>query len=109
MRPEEKILKSKEKLENLSEQALATARRVGEMELILYNIARENEILKDALQLLHEKLDAVIDLQNKGLPLLDENINTAVVSLKEKAMKDKIDEMLQNGTIKTTEVVCDDS
>jgi phage pi2 protein 07 len=109
MRPEEKILKSKEKLENLSEQTMATARRVGEMELILYNIARENEILKDALQLLHEKLDAVIDLQNKGLPLIDENINEAVVSLKEKAMKDKIDEMLQSGTIKSTETIGEDS
>ena len=48
MRPEEKLQKSKEKLENLSEQAMVTARRVGEMELILYNIARENEHIRCA-------------------------------------------------------------
>jgi hypothetical protein len=109
MRPEEKLQKSKEKLENLTEQSMATARRVGEMELILYNIARENEILKDALQLLHEKLDAVITLQNRGLPLNDSNINEAVVEMKENSLKERVTEMLQQGSIKPVEVVGEDS
>lgn len=109
MRPEEKLQKSKERLENLTEQSMATARRVGEMELILYNIARENEILKDALQLLHEKLDAVITLQNKGLPLNDSNINEAVVEMKENSLKERVTEMLQQGSIKPVEVVGEDS
>ena len=109
MRPEEKLQKSKERLENLTEQSMATARRVGEMELILYNIARENEILKDALQLLHEKLDAVITLQNRGLPLNDSNINEAVVEMKENSLKERVTEMLQQGSIKPVEVVGEDS
>jgi hypothetical protein len=109
MRPEEKLQKSKEKLENLSEQSLATARRVGEMELILYNIARENEILKDALQLLHEKLDAVITLQTKGMALSEENINTAVVEMKENTLKQKVTEMLDQGAIAWTDTVGEDS
>lgn len=109
MRPEEKLQKSKEKLENLSEQSMATARRVGEMELILYNIARENEILKDALQLLHEKLDAVISLQNNGLPLNDTNINETVIKMKENSLKEKIDEALKAGSITTADVISDDS
>jgi hypothetical protein len=109
MRPEEKLQKSKEKLENLSEQAMVTARRVGEMELILYNIARENEILKDALQLLHEKLDAVITLQNRGLPLIDSNINEAVVEMKENSLKERVNEMLSQGAIKLVDVVGEDS
>ena len=109
MRPEEKLQKSKEKLENLTEQSMATARRVGEMELILYNIARENEILKDALQLLHEKLDAVITLQNRGLPLNDSNINEAVVEMKENSLKERVTEMLQQGSIRPVEVVGEDS
>jgi hypothetical protein len=109
MRPEEKLQKSKEKLENLSEQAMVTARRVGEMELILYNIARENEILKDALQLLHEKLDAVITLQNRGLPLIDSNINEAVVEMKENSLKERVNEMLSQGAIKPVDVVGEDS
>ncbi len=109
MRPEEKLQKSKEKLENLSEQSMATARRVGEMELILYNIARENEILKDALQLLHEKLDAVITLQNRELPLSDVNINEAVVEMKVNSLKERVEEMLRQGAIKPVEVVGEDS
>lgn len=109
MRPEEKLQKSKEKLESLTEQSLVTARRVGEMELILYNIARENEILKDALQLLHEKLDAVITLQNKGLPLNDDNINEAVVEMKENSLKERVTEMLQQGSIVPVETVGEDS
>lgn len=109
MRPEEKLQKSKEKLENLAEQSLMTARRVGEMELILYNIARENEILKDALQLLHEKLDAVITLQNRGLPLNDDNINEAVVEMKENSLKERVTEMLRQGNIVSVNVVGEDS
>lgn len=109
MRPEEKLQKSKEKLENLTEQSLITARRVGEMELILYNIARENEILKDALQLLHEKLDAVITLQNRGLPLNDDNINEAVVEMKENSLKERVTEMLQQGSIEPVDTVGEDS
>ena len=109
MRPEEKLQKSKEKLESLTEQSLVTARRVGEMELILYNIARENEILKDALQLLHEKLDAVITLQNKGLPLNDDNINEAVVEMKENSLKERVTEMLQQGSIVPVDTVGEDS
>lgn len=109
MRPEEKLQKSKEKLEALSEQSSATARRVGEMELILYNIARENEILKDALQLLHEKLDAVITLQNRELPLSDANINEAVVEMKVNSLKERVEEMLQQGSIKPVDVVGEDS
>lgn len=109
MRPEERLQKSKEKLEAVSEQTLATARRVGEMELIVYNLSRENEILKDALQLLHEKLDAVITLQNRGLALSDDNINQIVVELKESELKQRVDAMLEKGTIKASEIVGDDS
>lgn len=109
MRPEERLQKSKEKLEAVSEQTLTTARRVGEMELMVYNLSRENEILKDALQLLHEKLDAVIALQNRGLPLSDDNINQIVVELKENELKQRVDDMLERGTIKSSEVVGEDS
>lgn len=109
MSSEQKLPKSKEKLEALSEQALATARRVGEMELIVFNLSRENEILRDALQLIHEKLDAVISLQSSGQALTDENINETVVKLKEASLKEKVDEMLNQGIIQNTDVVGDDS
>lgn len=97
--------KAKEQLASVTKQAMATARRVGEMELIVYNLSRENEILKDALQLIHEKLDAVISLQNAGTALTEDNINEAVVKLKELSLKEKIDDLLKEGVIEpSTEV-----
>lgn len=109
MSSEQKLPRSKEKLEVLSEQTTATARRVGELELIVFNIARENEILKDALQLVHEKLDAVISLQSNGIPLTDENINETVVKLKEASLKERVDEMVRQGTIRPVDQIGDDS
>ena len=92
-----------------SEMLTATARRVGEMEIIMYNISRENEMLKDALQLTHEKLDAVITLQNEGQPLSTDNINAKVTEMKELALKQKIDDMVENGNIEPVDTVEENS
>jgi uncharacterized coiled-coil protein SlyX len=86
-----------------------TARRVGELEMINFNTARENEVLKDALQLLYEKLEAVVSLTNSGLALTDDNINEAVVKLKEQSLKEKVDLMVENNQIEATDVVGEDS
>ena len=109
MREEQKLPRSKEKLETLTEQALNTARRISEMELIVFNIARENEILRNALQLIHEKLEAVISLQNNNQSLTNENINEAVVKMKEASLKEKIDAMVKEGTIELADTVGEDS
>ena len=60
-----------------------TAKRSGELELIIFNLSRENEILKDALQLVHEKLDGVVGLISDGKELSSENINEQIVLQKE--------------------------
>ena len=106
---EQKKVKATEKLALLEQKYLATARRVGEMELILYNISRENDILKNALQLVHEKLDAVINLANEGKALSQENINEKVVLLKEQELKNKVDQMLEQGAIEAVEEVGENS
>jgi hypothetical protein len=61
------LQKSKEKLETLSEQTMNLARRLGEMELIVYNLSRENSILKQGLSLLNDKLDAIVNVQKESL------------------------------------------
>ena len=106
---EQKKVKASEKLSLLEKQSLTTARRVGEMELILYNVSRENEILKDALQLVHEKLDAVVSLSNEGKTLTDENINGQVVLIKEQDLKNKVDQMIEQGAIIEVDKVSDQS
>jgi len=109
MSNEQKKVKASEKLSMLEEKYMVVGRRVGEMELILYNISRENEILKDALQLIHEKLEAVISLSNDGAVLTSDNINDKVTSLKEQDLKNKVDQMLEKGAIETTEEIGENS
>lgn len=86
-----------------------TAQRVGELELMNFQLSRENEILKDALQLLNEKQLAMIALLNEGKTLSDENINDKVTLLKEAALKEKLDNEVKAGNIEATDVVSDNS
>jgi vacuolar-type H+-ATPase subunit I/STV1 len=106
---QEAKLKPSEKLSVLEQQSLSTARRVGEMEMIIFNLARENDILREAVQLLDEKLNSTIELIAEGKALTNENINEKAVELKEKLLKQKVDESLANGRIELTEVVGDNS
>jgi len=106
--------KASEKLESLekmvvsmSEQLNNTSKRSGEMELIIYSLSRENEIIKDALQLLHDKLDAVIAIS--GGELTSDNIEASIVSKKVQSLKDGIDKGLEAGNIKPADVVSDQS
>jgi hypothetical protein len=101
--------KASEKLKALETQLMATARRTGEMELIIYNLSRENEILKDALQLLHDKQESMIALLREGKGLSDQNINDKVTDLKVLALKEKVDELLEAGRITATDEVGENS
>lgn len=106
---EVKKVKASERLSAIESALIPTQRRVGELEMILFNLSRENEILKDALQLLHEKLESVIALSNEGSPLTNENINEKVVLLKEQVLKDKVTQMVDAGQIAKTEKVTENS
>jgi hypothetical protein len=101
--------KASERLSAIENMLVPTQRRVGEMEMILFNLSRENEILKDALQLLHEKLESVIALANEGKSLSNENINEKVVMLKEQALKDKVQDLVNAGQIESAEEVTNNS
>jgi hypothetical protein len=102
-------MKPSEKLSVLEQQSMGTARRVGEMEMIVFNLSRENEILREALQLLDEKLNSTIELIAEGRPLTNESINEKAVEMKERMLKQKVDESLANGRIQITESVGDNS
>lgn len=109
MTQETKKPKASEKLKALENQLMATARRTGEMELIIYNLSRENEILKDALQLLHDKQESVIALLREGQGLSDDNINNKVTDLKVAALKQKVDELVENEQIVVAQEIGDNS
>lgn len=101
--------KASERLSVIESALIPTQRRVGELEMIVFNLSRENEILKDALQLLHEKLESVVALVNEGRSLSNENINEKVVMLKEQALKDKVQNLVDAGQIKAAEEATDNS
>jgi len=101
--------KASERLDSLEKQLLPTAKRLGELEMIVFNLSRENEILKEAVQMLHEKNEAVIDLIRSGKELSDDNINDEIVKLKELSLKEKVDTMLEKKQIVKAEEVGEES
>lgn len=106
---ESKKVKASERLSAIESALVSTQRRVGELEMIVFNLSRENDILKDALQLLHEKLESVIALSNEGKSLSNNNINEKVVMLKEQALKDRVDDLVNAKQITAAEEVTDNS
>lgn len=106
---EEKKVKATEKLAALEQLTMSMARRVGELELVLYTHSRENEILKEALQLINQKLDAVVSLSSAGLALTDDNINLTVISMKEQELKNRVDAYIQEGRLVTAEEIGENS
>lgn len=106
---EAKKVKASERLSAIESTLVPTQRRVGELEMIVFNLSRENDILKDALQLLHEKLESVIALSNEGKSLSNNNINEKVVMLKEQALKDRVDDLVNAKQITAAEEVTDNS
>lgn len=102
-------LKASERLSAIENALIPTQRRVGELEMIVYNLSRENEVIRDALQLMHEKMESVIALTNAGKPLTDENINETVVLLKEQSLKQKVQDMVDSNQIQPTDVITENS
>lgn len=108
-------MKASERLSLLEEQMIpmmenlnAAAKRIGELELTIYSLSRESEILREALQLVHEKLDAVISL-SKNPDLSDENINQTVIDTKVAAMEDKVKEQLELGNLVVADEIGEES
>ena len=89
--------------------ATNTAKRSGELELIVFNLSRENEILKDALQLVYEKLDGVVGLISAKKELTDKNINEQIVLQKERGLADKVKQSVDAGQLSETSVVSNNS
>ena len=96
-------------VERILENLEPTTRRVGELELLLFNLSRESEVLRDALQLIHEKQEATIGLLNEGKTPTNDNINEKAIELKALSLKEKVDLGLKENKIEPTDVVGDTS
>lgn len=109
---EEKKLKASERLsilETLVTELSSTLEAVGYesavSKMIIERMGQENAILKEALQLVHEKLDATILLQIEGSDLSEDNINKKIVSTKENLLDSRVKEQLELGSIVVAEEI----
>lgn len=108
MKATERLSLLEESMINIIETVNATTKRTGELELIIYNLSRESEILREALQLVHEKLDAVISLSGND-NYSDENISQSMIDAKVEGMAAKVKEQLDLGNLEVIEEIGEES
>lgn len=106
---EQKKMKASEKLKIIEDKLMQAQQRVGQLEMMVYNFSRESEVLKEATQLLHQKLDAVVNLVNSGGQLTENNINDAITKANADSLKTKTDQLVESGALKQVDEVTKDS
>lgn len=101
----EQKMKASEKLKLLEDRLFQAQKRVGQLELVVYNSSRTNDILKEALQLLDGKLNAVVSLIQSGGQLTEEQINGTIQQLKVESMQKQVNDAVEQGFLKPSEEV----
>lgn len=72
-------------------------------------MARDLMILKDAIKLLGNKLDAVVKVTTRGGTLNDESISAVMVENNVEELSDKVKDLISKGILATQETVTDNS
>jgi hypothetical protein len=109
MSNEEKKPKAGERLSAIERMLVPAVQRIGELEMLAFQLSRENDVLKDALQLLHEKQESIISLINEGTPLTNENINNKATRLRELELEQKTKQLVDDGHVESAEEITDNS
>lgn len=91
-----------ERLDGLEETALGILKA-------LTSLSQEQETIKEAIRLLSNKLDVVVQLQNAGKELSADNISVAMVQNKADQLERNTAQMVQNGLLVKSETVNDNS
>lgn len=78
---------------------------IGAMYQTMDNIARDLMMVKEAMKLLGNKMEAVIKAINSSTPLNDENLSKLMVENNIEDLKEKVDGLVSNGIIKAGEVI----
>jgi hypothetical protein len=91
--------KPSEKLSALENGLLGTAKRVGELETLVYSLARENDMIRDAFSLLNQKMNSALELITEGLAPTDENINRKSVEMKVSNLTRLVEDFVADGRL----------
>jgi len=73
------------------------------------NMARDIMIIKDALKLLGNKVDSIMEASQKGLALNDENISKLMLDRNIKELEGKVKNLVDQGILQATEAVGDNT
>lgn len=73
------------------------------------NMARDIMIIKDALKLLGNKVDSIMEASQKGLALNDENISKLMLERNITELKGKVENLVTQGILKATDAVGDNT
>lgn len=87
-----------ERLKNLEDALLGTIKAVNGQ-------ANEQEIIKEALRLLGNKLDSVVQLLNAGQPLSDSNIASQMMQNKANKLAEDVAAAVVNGVLTPSDTI----
>jgi hypothetical protein len=100
----------------MDNQKKSATQRLSELEtafMSLYgaadNMARDLMVIKEAIKLLGNKVDAMVKCLNKGKGLSDENIAAEMVENNVQELKSRVDNMLGQGVLVATDTVVDNT
>lgn len=72
-------------------------------------VSRDVLLIKEAIKLLANKVDAMANLNVQGEAMTDENINKIMIANNEKELKSKVDNYINQGVLESSDIVDDNS
>lgn len=102
---EENKKNASERLEDLETSMGQVGQALSSLEGLISDVMG----LKEALKLLNNKLDAVVQASNAGEPLSEDNLNKYMAQNKAKELADKVAQLVSSGIFAATDTVKADS
>jgi hypothetical protein len=88
-----------------AQRLLRLEEAVSIMDQLAYNQANQLSMVRDALTLLNEKVNAMVTLLSLGQEVNDSNLDKVVEQKRVEEMKKKVSELLESGSLKKAEEV----
>jgi hypothetical protein len=88
-----------------AQRLLRLEEAVSIMDQLAYNQANQLSMVRDALTLLNEKVNAMVTLLSLGQEVNDSNLDKVVEQKRVEDMKKKVSELLESGSLKKAEEV----
>lgn len=88
-----------------AQRLLGLEQSVGALDQALYNQAQQLSMVRDALTLLNDKVNAMITLMSLGQTVSDAAIDQSIEQKRVNDMKKKVDDLVTSGALKKAEEV----